>query len=101
MKMITGYQWGDDGSFIGPYAFPNNLDQEAIHLPPCTTLIAPPTDVPAGMEAAWDAFTEDWVMREEDLSWMPAPPMPIEPTPVDKEIAVDTSFEGVVEGVAP
>lgn len=50
-KFITGYQWSPiDGKFIGEYVFPNNLDKEEIHLPPNTTLEAPPT-APAGSAA--------------------------------------------------
>ena len=67
---ITGYQWGDDGSYIGPYTFPNNGDQEAVHLPPRTTLTPPPADIPAGHEAAMDVATGAWVIRLEDLGWM-------------------------------
>lgn len=66
---IKGYQWGDDGSFIGVYPFPNNQDKEEIHLPPRTTLIAPPTIIPAGYEAAFDVSTQKWVIRVENLSW--------------------------------
>lgn len=67
---ITGYQWGDDGAYIGPYTFPNNADQEAIHLPPRTTLTPPPTDIPAGHEAAINPDHATWIVRLEDLGWM-------------------------------
>lgn len=69
---ITGYQYGDDFSFIGAYEFDNNLDQEDVHVPPKTTLIAPPTDLAPGKEAAFDEATNAWVIRDEDLSWMDA-----------------------------
>lgn len=61
----TGYQWGDDGSYIGTYAFDSVGDTP--HLPPRTTLVPPPACAP-GTEAAWDGA--DWVVRAEDLGWM-------------------------------
>lgn len=69
-NLITGYQYGDDFSFIGPYPFYDNLDQDGAHLPPRTTLIAPPADIPPGHEAAFDVATDAWIIRPEDLSWM-------------------------------
>lgn len=40
---IIGYQYSPkDGKYIGVYAFPNNLDQDDVHLPPFTILEAPP-----------------------------------------------------------
>lgn len=69
-QMLTGYQWGADMSYIGTYLFPDNLDQAATHLPPNTTLKAPPTGLAAGKEAAFNVLTGAWVVRDEDLSWM-------------------------------
>lgn len=67
--MLTGYQWGDDNSYIGTYLFPNNEDQEYVHLPPRTTLIPPPYPDP-GYEAAIDLITGLWITRPENLSWV-------------------------------
>jgi hypothetical protein len=61
MDNITGYQWGDDNRFIGTYVFPNNQDKEDIHLPPNTTLIAPPTEYPVGSVPCWNG--ESWVIK--------------------------------------
>lgn len=69
-NMITGYQYGDDCSYTGPYTFPDNKDKDAVHLPPHTTLLVPPIDLPAGMEAAFNVKTGRWEIRPEDLSWM-------------------------------
>ena len=71
-ETLLGYQWGDDNSFIGTYAFPNNRDQETVHLPPKTTLIAPPMNLAVGIEAAFDPATQSWVTRDEVLDWMDA-----------------------------
>lgn len=71
-QYLTGHQWGADMSYIGIYSFPENMDQEAVHLPPNTTLKAPPTGLPVGKEAAFDIAADDWVVRDEDLSWMDA-----------------------------
>lgn len=73
MTMITGYQWGDTGAFIGIYEFPNNLDQNKIHMPPKTTLIEPPSGIASGQEAAWDVATGAWIVRAEDLTSPVAP----------------------------
>lgn len=67
---VIGYQYGDDLSYIGTYAFPNNLDRASIHLPPRTTLIQPPIGLPAGQEAYFDEAQQAWLVRAEDLSWM-------------------------------
>ena len=69
-QFLTGYQWGADLSYIGSYQFPANMDQEAVHLPPNTTLQAPPAGLAVGKEAAFDTATDSWVVRDEDLSWM-------------------------------
>lgn len=42
-KNVIGFQYDPKtGRYIGEYEFPNNLDQEAIHVPPHTTLERPP-----------------------------------------------------------
>lgn len=61
-EIITGYQWGDDNTFIGEYIFPNNLDKEDIHLPPRTTLIAPPKTTNKQV-ASWDG--EKWILQNK------------------------------------
>lgn len=52
----TGYQWGAHMQYIGTYQILHQEDQP-IHMPPNTTLIAPPI-IPEGQEAIWDG--EDW-----------------------------------------
>lgn len=69
-NMVTGYQYGDDLSFIGTYEFPDNDDQVTTHLPPRTTLLAPPVGLDTGTEAAFNTETGAWEVRPEDLSWM-------------------------------
>jgi hypothetical protein len=66
--LTTGYQWGDDNSYIGEYPFEVNGDDEEPHIPPRTTLIPPPGVAPVGSEWAWDG--KAWITRAEDLSWM-------------------------------
>ena len=68
-KLIIGYQWGDDGTYIGPYTFQNNRDKKDIHLPPRTTLTPPPEQIAVDEEAAWDG--EQWVVRRLSLSHLP------------------------------
>lgn len=63
--IITGYQYSPESfKYIGEYKFPNNLDQEAIHLPPFTVLEKPPET--SGSDAA---FWEDgqWVVKVNHL----------------------------------
>jgi len=69
-EAITGYQWGDDMSYIGTYQFVRNLDQMAVHMPPRTTLQEPPTGLVRGKEAAFDESQDTWFVRDENLSWM-------------------------------
>jgi hypothetical protein len=67
--IITGYQYGDHGNFIGEYQFEKNLDKEEVHCPPCTTLLAPPTDLSIDQEAYFDG--EQWQVRLLSLPWLP------------------------------
>lgn len=66
--ILTGYQYGDDNGFIGEYHFENNRDKDDIHLPPRTTLQAPPRPLPVDQEAAWDGA--QWIIRNVALSWL-------------------------------
>lgn len=60
-KMITGHQFSPvDGRYVGAYDFPDNKDQDEVHLPPFTTLDAPPA-CDEGHAAFWqNGF---WVVR--------------------------------------
>ncbi|MGZ8270727.1 MAG: hypothetical protein ACXWT5_06050 [Methylophilus sp.] len=60
-ELITGYTWMANGAFGGAYQFPNNKDKEEIHVPPHTTLIAPPA-VEQGKEAYWTGSA--WDIRD-------------------------------------
>ena len=62
--MITGYQWGRDNRYIGSYEFEKNGDQEAVHMPPKTTLIEPP-QTQSGQYAQWDEERKRWLLRDE------------------------------------
>lgn len=61
-EIITGYQWSPVSMlYIGIYQFPNNLDQEKVHMPPWTTLTAPPkfdakTQIPRWDGTSWDVI---------------------------------------------
>jgi hypothetical protein len=68
-NLITGYQWGDNMHHIGVYMFSNNLDKEEIHMPPNTTLIAPPLNIPAGKDAIWNGNA--WDLADEILLHAP------------------------------
>lgn len=77
-ELITGYQYGPEkGEYRGEYHFPNNMDKEEVHVPPFTTLVAPPVDVPVGKYPCWDG--KKWVLKvDENLSSIKAPEPPIE-----------------------
>ena len=62
--MIKGYQYKSNKRFSGEYEFPNNLDKEEIHMPPNTTLVAPPV-IPTGKEALWDG--KGWSLVDEEV----------------------------------
>jgi len=70
---IKGYQWSPvTKKFIGDYDFPNNQDKEDIHLPPNTTLTAPPS-VTSGFCAFW--IDGSWVVdTDPDLPQKPTLP---------------------------
>lgn len=61
--LVVGYQFKKNGRYNGVYIFQNNLDREEIHLPPMTTLVAPPPieTLPEGYEHAWDGA--QWIQR--------------------------------------
>lgn len=70
---IIGYQFSPiDGKFVGEYEFPNNLDQEGIHLPPFTTLDATP---PA--KEGYDIFRvgDEWVYQPTVVLDLNIPPI--------------------------
>lgn len=72
--IVTGYQYGDHGHFIGEYQFEKNLDKEEVHCPPRTTLLAPPTDLPVDRETYFDG--EQWQVRLLTLPWLPERVLP-------------------------
>jgi hypothetical protein len=86
--LITGYQYAPTGRYIGPYEFEKNGDQEAIHAPPNTTLIAPPEAVP-GKFAQWNREAECW-----ELVDVPAP-APRQPMPVPHADPLAAQVEAV------
>lgn len=69
-ELITGYQYSPvDGHYIGEYQFPNNEDQDDIHLPPYTTLVEP--TVVDNTQAFW--VNGAWENREvprENTEWI-------------------------------
>ena len=62
--LITGYQYKSNKRFGGVYEFPQHKDQEPIHLPPNTTLVAPPV-IPEGKEALWNG--DGWILVDEEI----------------------------------
>jgi hypothetical protein len=85
--LITGYQYGDNGQFIGEYRFEKNRDKEEIHCPPCTTLQPPPTNLPVDEEAYFDG--KQWQVRRLSLSWLPDRELPDLELPQPEEKAHD------------
>jgi len=87
-EFITGYQYGDNMRFSCVYVFPNNLDKDEIHVPPRTTLIAPPSNIAPGKEAMWTGQT--WVI------------VATEPLPANPHIVEVPSVEvpSIVEEIA-
>lgn len=69
--LITGYQWGQDFRYIGPYQFEKNMDREEVYLPSSMkmTLVEPP-EIPSGQFAQWDVESKSWNLR--DLPSVPA-----------------------------
>ena len=67
--IITGYQYKSNKRFSEIYEFPQHKDQDPIHMPPNTTLVAPPV-IPAGKEALWDGTS--WSLVDEEV-------MPVDP----------------------
>jgi hypothetical protein len=63
-ELVTGYQYGDSGKFIGIYKFPNNKDKEEIHVPPFTTLTPPPSNIPKGLSAYFRKGT--WELDDDE-----------------------------------
>ena len=61
--LITGYQYGDTKRFTSAYKFPQHEDQDPIHLPPNTTLIAPPA-LTENQDALWDGTAWSVVDKE-------------------------------------
>jgi hypothetical protein len=87
--MIKGYHYKSNKRFSGDYEFPNNLDKEEIHMPPNTTLVAPPT-IPAGKEALWDG--KGWSLVDEELP--PVDPRSNPPEPEQQELPVPPVANG-------
>ena len=61
--IVTSYQYGDNKRFTSIYIFPKNLDKDEIHLPPNTTLIAPPA-LTENQDALWDGTAWSVVDKE-------------------------------------
>ena len=74
--IITGYQYGDYGHFIGEYRFEKNRDKPAIHMPPRTTLEPPPNDHDMDQEPFFNG--KAWEIRKLALPWLPDRELPTE-----------------------
>ena len=87
--MIKGYQYKSNKRYSGIYEFPNNLDKEEIHMPPNTTLVAPPV-IPEGKEALWDGI--GWSLVDEELAPVDSRSNP--PEPIQQELPVPPVADG-------
>ncbi|TDK65965.1 hypothetical protein [Sapientia aquatica] len=67
--LLTGYQYNDEGTYVGPYQFEKNMDSDEVYLRKGITLIAPPLDVPVDQEAYFDGAK--WATRNLTLSYLP------------------------------
>lgn len=83
-EYITGYYYGNNYQYIGPFTFHNNLDKEEVHVPPMVTLVKPPesTDI---LCPFWNPETKAWVLRRN-------PNIPISAYCWDEE---DFTFAGI------
>jgi len=61
--LITGYQYKSNNRYSGVYEFPQHKDQDPIHLPPNTTLVAPPA-LAENQDALWDGTAWSVVDKE-------------------------------------
>lgn len=87
-KTIIGFQFDPaTGRYIGEYEFPNNMDQEEIHLPPNTTLERPPA-VAVGKVAV--RVDQSWVVQD-DPSSLPKKP------PIDNYLMLTDDFIALME----
>jgi hypothetical protein len=69
--MIKGYQYKSNNCYAGEYQFPQHKDQDPIHVPPNTTLIAPPK-IPEGKDALWNGLSWSLVDKEIVMSELPS-----------------------------
>jgi hypothetical protein len=74
--ILTGYQYNDQGTFIGVYKFEKNMDKEEVHMPRGMTLQPPPTTVSVDQEIFFDG--QQWVTRNLTLSGFPDRELPPE-----------------------
>jgi hypothetical protein len=99
-KFVTGYQFGPEkGEFRGEYRFPNNKDKIAVHVPPYTTLVAPPKTVPEGQYPYWDGAK--WVLRNSQTLFVTKPtnPAPADLGHLRREFVEENIARGVWSAV--
>lgn len=72
-QTIKGFQYDPKtGRYVGEYDFPNNMDQEEIHLPPNTTLERPPACEAGQIPVMVDGV---WVVQPDPISAPKKPPI--------------------------
>ena len=87
-NLIKGYQYNPKtGRYMGEYEFPNNMDQEEVHLPPNTTLVAPSV-VGIGQIAVFK--NGSWFL-EEDANLIPKKPL------IENYLMITEEFIGVLK----
>ena len=82
--ILIGYQYNDNGAFIGAYAFEKNGDTEAVYLPRNITLLMPPDNVAIDQEVYFDG--QQWGLRNLTLSGFPDRELPPDMEQDNKEI---------------
>lgn len=87
-QTIKGFQYDPKtGRYVGEYDFPNNMDQEEIHLPPNTTLERPP-----------EAKEGEVVVRVDDTWQIQADPnFKNARPPIDDYLMLTDSFIAMME----
>lgn len=61
--ILTAWQYGPTGKYIGEFKFHNNLDSMSVHLPMNTVLVEP--KLREDQDAFWDDLLKQWVLVDK------------------------------------